>query len=174
MDEWFSAARIGETRDAVAPRERQTRQMNTHTPLIVVGVDGSECAHGALRYAIEEARLRHARLRIVSAWSVPVMVYAGGYTPGIDPATFEHAAAKEAEAALAEVHKTAPELEAEASSPNEPPSKALLDAAEDADVIVVGSRGLGGFERLLLGSVSQQVAHHARCIVTIVREPVSD
>jgi nucleotide-binding universal stress UspA family protein len=148
--------------------------MNTNPPLIVVGVDGSECARGALRYAIEEAQLRHARLHIVSAWSVPVMVYAGGYMPGIDPGTFKHAAAKEADDAAAEVHRTAPELEVEASSPNRSPAEALLDAAEDADLIVVGSRGLGGFERLLLGSVSQQVAQHAHCVVTIVREPSSD
>ncbi len=142
---------------------------NTHTPLIVVGVDGSACARKALAHAIEEARLRKARLRIVSAWSVPVMVYASGYMPGLDPATFEHEASAEAAHALAEVHAAAPELEVDATSPNASPADALLQAAETADLIVVGSRGLGGFERLLLGSVSQQVAQHASCPVTIVR-----
>ena len=98
------------------------------------------------------------------------MVYAGGYTSGIDPSTFEHAAAKEAADALAEVHRTAPALEAEAISPNSSAAEALLDAAEGADLIVVWSRGLGGFERLLLGSVSQQVMQHAHCVVTVVRD----
>jgi nucleotide-binding universal stress UspA family protein len=150
--------------------------MTRDVPLIVVGVDGSECAQKALVYAIEEAQLRKARIRIVSAWSVPVMIYAGGYVPGLDPGTFELAAEKEAEDALAEVRRTAPELEADAGSPNASPAEALLDAADagEAALIVVGSRGLGGFERLLLGSVSQQVAQHAHCVVTIVRETPSD
>jgi nucleotide-binding universal stress UspA family protein len=53
------------------------------------------------------------------------------------------------------------------------PAEALLAEAEGADLVVVGSRGLGGFSGLLLGSVSQQVAHHARCPVVIVRGPKS-
>lgn len=148
--------------------------MTNNAPLIVVGVDGSECSRNALGYAVEEARLRQARLLIVSAWSIPVMVYAGGYMPGIDPGTFKHAAMKEAEDAREEVRRTAPDLEVEAISPNASPADALLAAAEDAQMLVVGARGLGGFERLLLGSVSQQVAVHAHCVVTIVRPSRSD
>jgi nucleotide-binding universal stress UspA family protein len=54
------------------------------------------------------------------------------------------------------------------------PARALMRASEDADLLVVGSRGLGGFKRLLLGSVSSQVAHHSRCPVVIVREDVAE
>ena len=89
--------------------------------------------------------------------------------PGLDPGSFKHAAMTAAEDALAEVRSTAPALEVEASSPNASAADALLAAAEDAQLLVVGARGLGGFERLLLGSVSQQVALHASCVVTIVR-----
>lgn len=143
--------------------------MTTQTPLVVVGVDGSEGARDALRAAILEARQRGARLQIVAAWSMPVMMYAGGYMAGIDPSTFERAAEKEAADAVAEVRRTAPDLAVTGSVPNDPPAAALLAASEHADLLVVGSRGLGGFERLLLGSVSQQVAQHATCAVLIVR-----
>ncbi len=143
--------------------------MTTQTPLIVVGVDGSDCSSRALRFAVDEARMRKARLKVVAAWSVPVMMYAGGYMPGIDPSTFEHAADAEAEAAIKQVREDAPEIQVEASTPNASAAEALLHAAEGADLLVVGSRGLGGFERLLLGSVSQQVALHAPCAVLIVR-----
>lgn len=141
--------------------------MTGNAPLIVVGVDGSECSRQALDLALEQARLRAGRLRIVAAWSVPVLMYAGGYMPGIDPATFERAAEAEAAEALAEVRRRAPDLQVEAVTPNESAAVALLAAAEHADLLVVGSRGLGGFDRLLLGSVSQQVAQHARCSVLI-------
>jgi nucleotide-binding universal stress UspA family protein len=165
----FTACQIRVARDARRANTPDIPSMTNNAPLIVVGVDGSESARHALGYAVEEARLRGARLLIVSAWSVPVMVYAGGYTPGIDPGTFKHAAMTEAENALAEVRSTAPALEVEAISPNASAADALLAAAEDAQLLVVGARGIGGFERLLLGSVSQQVALHAPCIVTIVR-----
>lgn len=142
--------------------------MTTQKPLVVVGVDGSKCAHDALLVAIEEARYRGATLRVVAAWSVPVMMYAGGYMAGIDPSTFERAAEAEAAGAVGEVRRTAPELEVRGDASNDSPAAALVEASKDAALLVVGSRGLGGFERLLLGSVSQQVAQHARCPVLIV------
>jgi nucleotide-binding universal stress UspA family protein len=143
--------------------------MTTQTPLIVVGVDGSECAHEALRVAIEETRYRSGTLQVVAAWSMPVLMYAGGYMAGIDPSTFERAAEAAAADAVGEVRRVAPELEVQGGVSNDPPAVALLEASAEADLLVVGSRGLGGFERLLLGSVSQQVAQHAQCPVLIVR-----
>jgi nucleotide-binding universal stress UspA family protein len=142
--------------------------MTQESPLVVVGVDGSDCSRKALGLAVEEARQRKARLRIVAAWSMPVMMYAGGYMAGIDPSTFEHESQSEAKAAVAQAHELAPELEVDSITPNKPAAPALLEAAKDADLLVVGSRGLGGFERLLLGSVSQQVAQHAPCPILIV------
>ncbi len=110
----------------------------TATRLVVVGVDGSACSREALRFALEESRLRDARLQIVTAWTVPATAYAGMFIPGIDPTLFVDSAA------------------------------ALVSAAGDADLLVVGSRGHGGFTGLLLGSVSQQLAEHAPCPVAII------
>jgi nucleotide-binding universal stress UspA family protein len=143
--------------------------MTTHTPLVVVGVDGSECAREALRVAVDEARYRGARLHVVAAWSVPVMMYAGGYVGGVDPGTFERAAEIEAANAVEEAHRLAPDLEVVGDVSKAAPAPALIAASEHADLLVVGSRGLGGFERLLLGSVSQHVATHAACPVLVVR-----
>jgi nucleotide-binding universal stress UspA family protein len=143
--------------------------MTTQKPLVVVGVDGSKCAREALRVAIEETRYRGGRLYVVAAWSVPVMMYAGGYMAGIDPSTFERAAEVEAANAVEEVRRAAPEIEVHGDVSHDSPTAALVEASKGAELLVVGSRGLGGFERLLLGSVSQQVAQHAECPVLIVR-----
>ncbi len=142
---------------------------STNTSLIVVGVDGSSCSHEALRFAVNEASLRGGRLSIVTAWSVPVMAYSGGYIAGVDPGRFAQDADAVSAAALEEARGIAADLEIDAIVTNDQPASALIAASEDADLLVVGSRGLGGFARLLLGSVSEQVAHHARCAVIIVR-----
>ena len=142
---------------------------NADAPLVVVGIDGSACSHEALSFAVNEAKLRGARLQLVTAWSVPAMVYAGGYTANIDPATFLADAEAISTAAVTEAREIAGDLEIAATTPNEQPASALISAAEDADLLVVGSRGHGGFARLLLGSVSEQLAHHAPCPVTIIR-----
>jgi nucleotide-binding universal stress UspA family protein len=97
------------------------------------------------------------------------MMYAGGYVGGVDPGTFEHAAELEAASAVEEVHRLAPELEVVGDVSDAAPAPALIAAGAHADLLVVGSRGLGGFERLLLGSVSQHVATHATCPVLVVR-----
>jgi nucleotide-binding universal stress UspA family protein len=138
-------------------------------PFVVVGVDGSECSREALTFAVREAKMRRATLHIVSAWSVPVAVYAGGFAANVDPAEFEQACVFISADAVTAVSELAPDLEVEATTPNDQPAAALLAAAEGADLLVVGSRGHGGFARLLLGSVSEQLAHHAPCPVTIVR-----
>jgi nucleotide-binding universal stress UspA family protein len=138
---------------------------------VTVGIDGSKYAHYALEWALAEAVLRKAPLTVVtvnpliaSAWTgVPVT------GPGED-------------ARLAGVRKAAEELVAEATSKlggEQPPSVTvnavngfvvpeLIKASEDADLLVVGSRGGGGFDPLRLGSVSSQVVHHAKCPVVVV------
>jgi nucleotide-binding universal stress UspA family protein len=137
-------------------------------PLVVVGVDGSACSLEALRFATEEARLRGARLLIVAAWFVPTMVYAGGFSAGVDSSVFREAATTAAATALAAVRQSDPALEVEVATPEQAPAAALLEAAADADLLVVGSRGHGGFASLLLGSVGTQLAQHAPCPVTII------
>jgi nucleotide-binding universal stress UspA family protein len=139
--------------------------------LIVVGVDGSECGDAALRFAAEEAALRSARLRVVCAWEVPAMVFAGGWAfPADLIPEFERGAQDTGEKALSLVAGLQPDVDREARTAHGPAGRVLLDEAEDADLLVVGSRGLGSFAGMLLGSVSQQVAHHARCPVVIVHK----
>jgi nucleotide-binding universal stress UspA family protein len=139
---------------------------------IVVGVDGSECARDALMRAMSEAALRGARLRIVCAWEVPPAVYAGGFAPALDQATvdgFRENAEVVVREAVAEVERLQPSLSCEGEVREGQPAEVLLHEARDASLIVVGNRGRGGFASLLLGSVSQQVVHHAACPVLVVR-----
>ena len=139
--------------------------------LVVVGVDGSEASSAALRWAADEARLRGATLKVVEAWHVPSVGY-GAYV-ALPPDSFEDWA-KQTSASLEEQLTKVLGEEPGPSVVREvlegPAAKAILEAATGAELVVVGSRGRGGFSGLLLGSVSAQVAHHARCPVTIVPE----
>ena len=81
---------------------------------------------------------------------------------------FRDRAQRVADEAAETVAEVAPSVECEAVVLNGQPAEALLGASEDADLVVVGSRGLGGFKRLMLGSVSDQVVHHAVCPVLVV------
>jgi nucleotide-binding universal stress UspA family protein len=136
---------------------------------IVVGVDGSDGSASALRFAVEEARIRAAELRVVSAWHVPPAVYGAEWTPaGVDVDEFRKLGEREliesveaAGAGEAGVHVTPILREGQ-------PADVLLEESRGADLLVVGTRGLGGFKGLLLGSVSQQVAQHAECPVVVV------
>ncbi|HVU77855.1 MAG TPA: universal stress protein [Gaiellaceae bacterium] len=142
--------------------------------MIVVGVDGSEGGASALEFAAEEAALRKTPLRIVAAWEIPVAAYgAGSLAPPLDPATFDafrEAAEKVADEAAATVQRLQPSLEVETHVAAGQPAVALIEQGAAADLIVVGRRGLGGFKSLLLGSVSQQVVHHAGCPVVVVQQ----
>ncbi|HEU0193723.1 MAG TPA: universal stress protein [Gaiellales bacterium] len=141
--------------------------------MIVVGVDGSEGGSAALDFAAAEAALRGTRLRIVSAWEIDALAYGGDLTPApLDAATWDafRARAKQvADDALAAARKLQPSLDGEALEVQGQPADVLLEQGADVEMIVVGSRGLGGFRRLLLGSVSQQVVQHAACPVVVVR-----
>lgn len=139
---------------------------------IVVGVDGSDCARAALEAAAHEAALRNVRLRVVSAWHVAPAVYAGGFAPGLDQETidaYRESAETVVRDALADAKRLQPALEAEGRTCEGQAAEVLLDEAADAVLVVVGNRGRGGFASLLLGSVSQQVVHHAPCPVLVVR-----
>jgi nucleotide-binding universal stress UspA family protein len=143
---------------------------------IVVGVDGSEGAHAALTHAAREAMLRSAHLRIVCAWEVPPAVYAGGFAPGIDQTTldgFRENAESIVRDALAEAQRVQPGVHCEGEAVEGSAASVLLHESRNASLIVVGNRGRGGFASLLLGSVSQQVTHHASCAVLVVRAPAA-
>ncbi len=140
---------------------------------VVVGVDGSECAREALEFAVGEAVLRGANLRVISAWNLAPAVYAGGFAPGPDRETieaFRDAGEKVVKDALAEAKRLQPSVVADGRAIEGPAAEVLLNEARDAILIVVGNRGRGGFASLLLGSVSQQVVHHAACPVVVVRD----
>ena len=136
---------------------------------IVVGVDGSESAQAALRFALEEARVRNAPVRAVAVWHLPVAAYGGGYGP-VD-ADLEPAMQRVLEDALAKAAEHAAGVDVEGLVREGAPAQILLEEARDAALLVLGSRGLGGFRGLLLGSVGQQCTHHAPCPVVIVRKP---
>jgi nucleotide-binding universal stress UspA family protein len=141
--------------------------------LIVVGVDGSAGAQAALEWAAAEARLRGDTLRIVHAWHLPAATYgSGGFVPPVG-ITWEDDLEAAARQGLDKTIDAAAEqlagIEVERRLGEGPAAVVLTEAAQDADLLVVGSRGLGGFKELLLGSVGHQSAQHAPCPVVIVR-----
>jgi nucleotide-binding universal stress UspA family protein len=140
---------------------------------VVVGIDGSDTSRRAARWAAHEARLRGAKLEIVSAWHVPLYGYAhlGSITAisqDVAKGLVENAEEHLAEV-VREARAEAGDIELETITAEGQPANVLLQVSKGADLLVVGSRGLGGFRELLLGSVSQQCAQHASCPVVIIR-----
>jgi nucleotide-binding universal stress UspA family protein len=136
---------------------------------IVVGVDGSEGSVDALRFAIDEARTRGAEVKAVSAWHVPQMIYSGGYVPmPIDPIDYEQFTTAALDKVMDEVGANENGVKVSPVVHQGQAAEVLVEEAKSADLLVVGSRGRGGFRGLLLGSVSQQCAHFAPCPVVIV------
>jgi nucleotide-binding universal stress UspA family protein len=141
---------------------------------IVVGVDGSEPAVSALRWAAQEAGLRQARLDVVHAYDYPPMVTPFGPLVAVDLETIQKASQEMlADMIASAVGEASPPPGAvERISVASGAAAALLEAAAEADLLVVGARGRGTLRGLLLGSVSQQCVHHAPCPVAVVRRPV--
>lgn len=144
--------------------------------VVVVGVDHSERAKAALAFAYEEARLREATLRAVHAWRVGYIGYSGfeGAVPPVGGDIHElHTSAETAlDATLRQTLGDTDGVTIERHAVEGTPAAVLIEESRGADLLVVGSRGHGGFAQLLLGSVSQQCAHHAECPVVIVRAHV--
>lgn len=137
--------------------------------MIVVGIDGSEGAARALEFAAEEATLRRKGLRIVAVWHIPAPVYSGGaMAPSFSLDEFEHSMRAAAERQASDGLAKHPDLVSDLVIKEGNPAQVLLDESDGADMLVLGSRGLGGFRGLVLGSVGQQCAHHARCPIVIV------
>ncbi|BCB91892.1 universal stress protein [Phytohabitans suffuscus] len=134
---------------------------------VVAGVDGSDCAQLALGYAFEQAAGRHARLRVVRAWAPPAPRWRPSGYDLEEQATAERV---ELDELVAGWRGKYPEVEVSVDVVTGPAGSVMVDATRGAQLVVVGSRGLGGFRGLLLGSVSQQLLHHAHCPVAVVRE----
>jgi len=137
---------------------------------IVVGVDGSECARRALAWAIEEAILRGAEVLALHAWSYPIIPAPVAPILPITSSSidFKEEAHQTLEREIKEVTGGRDDVRIEPRVVAGSAASELLRAAEDADMLVLGSRGRGGFRGLLLGSVGQQCAQHARCPVVII------
>ncbi len=135
---------------------------------IVVGVDGSPEADGALAFALEEARLRNATLRIVCAWEPPSAAYAGeAFAATADIfVEAEQRAETVLRSALGQVEGSGVETEAIAQEGGA--ASVLAEQSAGALLLVVGSRRHGAAKRLLLGSVSTDLAHHVACPLAIV------
>jgi nucleotide-binding universal stress UspA family protein len=140
---------------------------------IIVGVDGSESSQNALRWAIEEATLRRGRIVAVHAWQPPIPPVGLGPTPfGDFPALLadvKSAAETLVTDIVAKVVGDDTKVAVEPKAIEGSPASVLIDESANADLLVVGSRGHGGFVGLLLGSVSQHCVNHAPCPVLVHR-----
>lgn len=140
---------------------------------IVVGIDESPAATAALRWALEEARLRGATVEVVHCWTFPAI----GELPGAALtqllADLERAATETLDRVVDEVAGPEADVKVVRRVLEGGAGRNLVDTAAGADLLVVGSRGHGGFTGLLLGSVAQQCVHHAPCPVVVVRDDQS-
>ena len=137
---------------------------------ILVGVDGSPTSRSALRWAADEASRRGSEVVAMMAW-VPVLPPAttDGTVPNVVPGRPREAAAEELVRTIVDELGEDPPVKVQPVVKEGHPARVLIEASGDADLLVVGTRGHGGFAGLLLGSVSQQVAAHADCTVVVVR-----
>ena len=135
---------------------------------VIVGVDGSPHSDRALGWACRRAEACGDTVRAVSAWSHGASGEDWAPPPGTK-AEGQRRGEQILRDAVERVRKDHPAAAVETAVVEGPPARVLIELSADADLLVVGSRGLGGFSELLLGSVSQQCVHHARCPVTVVR-----
>jgi nucleotide-binding universal stress UspA family protein len=168
------ASVVRRTAIGAKPDACSTRGRDHHRVAIIVGVDGSAESIEALRWALEEGRLRKTPVRAVHVWQYPLMMSTGDpfFGPGFDPlpvepSEFRALAESRLAAAVAEAAPADGSVEQELLEGNA--AEALIDAAKGAELLVVGSRGHGGFAGLLLGSVSHACAQHAQSPVVIIR-----
>ncbi len=135
--------------------------------VILVGVDDSPAAAEAVRWAANEAALRGASLHVMHAWDLPG--FAGWEDAPVTREGLQAESTRILDGLTAQAAEGRPGLDVVGVSVEGAPVEELLAAAGEADLLVVGSRGEGGFKGLLLGSVSHQCALHAPCPVVIVR-----
>ena len=136
---------------------------------IVVGVDGSPAAAAALRWALDEAGLRRATLEVVHTWVFPAIDELPGGAVDQLVSDLQRCATDVLDHVVDGIAGANPDVEVVRRVLEGSPGRVLTEIAAGADLLVVGSRGRGGFAGLLLGSVAQQCVHHARCPVVVVR-----
>jgi nucleotide-binding universal stress UspA family protein len=138
-------------------------------PGIIVGIDGSDHSHRALEWAVNEAAVRNTPLTVLTV-NQAVVGYGGGpveYPGDAERAGKAHDAAQALTDGIIEKAGTRPPS-VSVQAVTGFPAEELLRAGADADMIVVSSRGTGGFRRLRVGSVASQLTHHAHCPVVVI------
>ena len=136
------------------------------TKRIVVGVDGSDHGNAALRWAVDEAKAHAAEIIAVFAWQMPLIGIPGAF----DREEMEKLCMNFLEDTVAAV-VPAPQVPITKLVAHGDVSASLIEAAKNADMLVLGSRGRGGFAGLKLGSVSSECVQHAECPVVIIKQP---
>jgi nucleotide-binding universal stress UspA family protein len=143
-------------------------------PGIIVGVDGSEHSLSALDWALDEADLRKTPLTVITVSPIVTGIYGPGYAPADYYPAEEESRTQAVKAtqdlvnAAVERRGAAPASAVTVRALSGTAADELINASADADLLVVGARGAGGFARLVMGSVSTQVTHHALCPVVVV------
>ena len=145
--------------------------MSAGSTKIVVGVDGSPSSRAALRWAVTQAVLTGGTVNAVMAWQFPRILRAAAWAPiYVDEAAgLEEEARKTLDAVISDEVKPGDSHLVTARVVQGDPCLVLRQASADADLLVLGSRGHGGFADALLGSVGQYCVHHAHCPVLIMR-----
>jgi nucleotide-binding universal stress UspA family protein len=136
---------------------------------VVAAIDGSDHAQRALRWAIASARRRHATLDVVHAWQLPLHAYTPYGRSFYDVEVVLQASERMLDSALA-----AEDIDGVSVNPmslQQQTVPAILEVADGADVLVVGSRGRGAVQRTMFGSVATQVSHHSPCPLVVVPAP---
>jgi nucleotide-binding universal stress UspA family protein len=135
---------------------------------VVVGIDGSDTSAGALEWALDEGRLHQATVEVVHAWGLPYGAGEPFVAVAFDSTPLEDAARRTLDAAVESADTSGLPAPVTRTLTLGSAAASILQAAESADLVVVGSRGLGGFKGLMLGSVSYHVVHHATCPVVVL------
>ncbi len=139
---------------------------------IVVGNDGSDFSRLALRKALWLARQLKAEVHVIRAWSISTAPRPSSWSPGYVPPAddFEAVVRERLDREIGSLLAEYPDVKVTVETPHGPPGRELLKACVNARLLVVGTRGSGGFKGLLMGSVSNQVVEHAPCDVLVVRK----
>ena len=162
---------MSEEPEEAGRRPESTPSLPWSEPGILVGVDGSEAARAALDYAVQMAPKLGLPLHVLVVWDYPVLMWSEAYS--YSQTTYESIKADAEQMPADEVARIFPGEPPEwvtAGARQGSAARTLIEASRNASMLVVGSRGHGGFAGLLLGSVSRACASHAHCPVLIVRE----
>lgn len=140
---------------------------------IVVGVDGSASSKAALAWAVQQAVLTGATVEAVISWHYPTAFGGTPFVPlgSVMDVDFAGTAARVLSGAVSDTVDPTNPVKVSSTVREGNAAQILLEAAEGAELLVVGSRGHGGFTEALIGSVSQNCVHHARCPVVTIRGP---